>query len=121
MSGFIFVRNVGFRFCTKCLVSFLYEMSGFFFVRNVWFRFGTKCRVSFLYEMSGFGFRTNCRAPEHSGTESLISSITISSSLVKNFSFLDSTLTKFRVIRTFFSSFRRKFLFLVKLKSPLAC
>ena len=28
MSGFIFERNVWFRFCTKCLVSFLYEMSG---------------------------------------------------------------------------------------------
>ena len=27
MSGFIFVRNVRFRFCTKCLVSLLYEMS----------------------------------------------------------------------------------------------
>ena len=45
MSGFIFVRNVRFRFCTKCLVSLLYEMSGFVFVRNVWFRFCTKCLV----------------------------------------------------------------------------
>ena len=31
--------------CTKCRVSFLYEMSGFVFVRNVWFRFCTKCLV----------------------------------------------------------------------------
>ena len=41
MSGFIFIRNVLFRFCTKCLVSLLYEMSGFGFC--------TRCRV---YEMS---------------------------------------------------------------------
>ena len=31
--------------CTKCRVSFLYKMSGFVFVRNVWFRFCTKCLV----------------------------------------------------------------------------
>ena len=31
--------------CTKCRVSFLYELSGFIFVRNVWFRFCTKCLV----------------------------------------------------------------------------
>ena len=59
MSGFVFVRNVWFRFCTKGLVSFLYEMSGFVFVRNVWFRFCTKCLVSLLYEMSGFAFVRN--------------------------------------------------------------
>ena len=35
MLGFIFVRNVWFRFCTKCLVSLLYEMSGLVFVRDV--------------------------------------------------------------------------------------
>ena len=35
-------------------------MSGFIFVRNVWFRFCTKCLVSLLYEMSGFGFCTRC-------------------------------------------------------------
>ena len=41
-------------------------MSGFIFVRNVWFRFCTKCLVSLLYEMSGFGFRTRCRVYEFS-------------------------------------------------------
>ena len=45
--------------CTKCRVSFLYEMSCFVFVRNVLFRFCTKCLVSLLYEMSGFGFVRN--------------------------------------------------------------
>ena len=44
--------------CTKCRVSFLYEMSGFVFVRNVWFWF--------LYAMSCVRnvVCTNCRAPK---------------------------------------------------------
>ena len=50
--------------CTKCRASFLYEMSGFVFVRNVRFRFCTKCLVSLLYEMSGFGFCTRSRVYE---------------------------------------------------------
>ena len=46
-----------FHFCTKCLVSFLYEMSVFAFVQNV--------RLWSLYEMSCVRnvVCTNCRAP----------------------------------------------------------
>ena len=39
---FVMCNNIN---CTKCRVSFLYEMSDFVFVRNVWFRFCTKCLV----------------------------------------------------------------------------
>ena len=58
--------------CTKCRVSFLYEMSCFVFVRNVWFHFCTKCLVLVLYEMSGFGFCTKCRVYELSCPPPLI-------------------------------------------------
>ena len=46
--------------CTKCRISFLYEMSDFIFVRNVWFRVCTKCLVlAFVRDV----VCTKCRAP----------------------------------------------------------
>ena len=53
----------------NCIIKLL---SGFIFVRNVWFRFCTKCRASFLYEMSGFSFCTNCRAPTKNQSKSFV-------------------------------------------------